>query len=398
MKNKFIFFISLILVSAFIFPIKISADEISEENIPYEVFSSEEPSASKSEIRKVEAGSAVAMEYESGRVLYEKNARVKRYIASTTKIITAIVAIEKGNLNDTVTVSKRAAEIWGSNINLKEGEKIKLSDLLYGLMMRSGNDAAIAIAEHIGGSVENFAQMMNEKAKEIGAYDSNFKTPHGLDVEGHYSTAYDLALITRYAIQNPTFAKIVSTKQITIGNRVFENTNEMLGLYPGADGVKTGYTGLAGRCLVTSAKRNNMRVISVVLYCQSRAKRAESSRIILDYSFNNFKKYTLVNKEDNYGTIKVLRGKKPNINVKPIEDKIMPLSDEEIAGLQKEVELPESLQAPVYAGIEVGKVIYKLNGSVMAEVPLKTVDTVQKKDVKDYLKEIFIAWGRLMRK
>jgi len=264
--------------------------------------------------------------------------------------------------------------------------------------MKSGNDAAIAIAEHIGGSIENFAQMMNDKAKEIGAYDSSFKTPHGLDVEGHYSTAYDLALITRYAMNNPTFAKIVSTKHITIGNRVFENTNEMLGLYPGADGVKTGYTGLAGRCLVTTAKRNDMRVISVVLYCQSRAKRAESSRILLDYSFNNFKKYTLVNKEDNYGTIRILRGKSTNVNVKPIEDKIMPLSNEEITGLQKEVQLPESLPAPVYAGIEVGKVIYRLNGDVIVEVPLKTVDTVHRKDMKDYLKEIFTAWGRLMRR
>lgn len=182
----------------------------------------------------------------SGKVLYEKNAYARHSMASTTKIMTALVALENGNMDDVVTVSANAAGTEGSSIYLKAGEKITLQNLLYGLMLESGNDAAIAIAEHIGGSVERFAEMMNEKAASIGANNTQFKNPNGLDEEGHYTTAYDLALITREALRNKNFAEIVATKQKTIRNldesfpRSLSNHNKLLSLYSGCDGVKTG--------------------------------------------------------------------------------------------------------------------------------------------------------------
>jgi len=176
---------------------------------------------------RIEAKAAIVIDADTGRVLYEKDAYSRRAIASTTKIMTAIVAIENGNLDDKVKVSSRAASIWGSTIKLKPGEELTLKELLYGMMLRSGNDAALAVAEH-GGTVENFVKMMNDKARELGLKNTAFKTPHGLDVEGHYSTAYELAMLTRYALQNPVFAQIVATKSTTITNRSLYTTNEML--------------------------------------------------------------------------------------------------------------------------------------------------------------------------
>ncbi len=240
------------------------------------------------------AKSAIVIDQETGRVLYEKNSHEKLPMASTTKIMTLLVALEKGNLKDIVTVSKRAASVGGSSIWLSPGEKIDMESLLYGLMLNSGNDAATAIAEHIGGSVENFAKIMNEKAKEIGAYDTHFVTPSGLDIgiDDHYTTAYDLALITRYAFRYPKFAEIVSTKEKTIPwegkewDRYLRNKNKLLWIYEGADGVKTGFTNKAGRCLVSSATREGRRFIAVVL---NSPPMWEDSIKILDYAFSKYK-------------------------------------------------------------------------------------------------------------
>ncbi|MFZ5987641.1 MAG: D-alanyl-D-alanine carboxypeptidase family protein, partial [Bacillota bacterium] len=311
------------------------SDDFNEDEPLTEIFTPEVLDYNNLKPPRIEAVAALVMDAESGRVLFEKNAYSRRAIASTTKIMTAIVAIEKGNLNDKVKVSKRAASIRGSTIKLKAGEELTLRELLYGLMIRSGNDAAIAVAEHIGGSVENFVAMMNDKARVLGLKDTSFKTPHGLDVNGHYSTAYELALITRYALRNPIFSRIVGTRSTSITNRDLFSTNEMLGSYPGADGVKTGYTGKAGRCLVTSATRNNMRIISVVLNCSSRAKRAQSSKSILDYAFNNYKSYKLLESNQLIGKIGVRKGKKDYVPVIAVEDIKLPLTQDEMDSIQK---------------------------------------------------------------
>ncbi|CAM3569913.1 D-alanyl-D-alanine carboxypeptidase family protein [Marinicrinis lubricantis] len=217
------------------------------------------------------AQAAALIDVQSGRIIYSHNGHQKMRIASLTKIMTAIVAIEEGNLADKVKVSRNAFGEEGSSIYLKLGEEMNLEHLLYGLMLRSGNDAAVAIAEHVGGSVEGFAYLMNKKAQEIGMANSHFMNPHGLDSEGHYSTAEDMAKLTAYALKNDTFQEIVGTKYKKVPNpfedwdHVWRNKNKMLSMYEGADGVKTGYTKKAGRCLVSSATRGNQQLAVVTL-------------------------------------------------------------------------------------------------------------------------------------
>jgi serine-type D-Ala-D-Ala carboxypeptidase (penicillin-binding protein 5/6) len=220
----------------------------------------------------VGAKGAVLMEQKSGRVLYEKNAHTKMRIASITKIMTGILAIESGKMNQYVKVSENATHAEGSSVYLKPGEKIKLRDLVYGLMLRSGNDTAVAIAEYIGGSVDGFALLMNQKAREIGMANTHFANPHGLDDhENHYSTAYDMALLMRYAMRNKTFQKISGTKVYKAPNptenwdREWKNKNRLLTKYKYCTGGKTGFTKLAKRTLVTTAKNGDMELIAVTL-------------------------------------------------------------------------------------------------------------------------------------
>jgi len=245
----------------------------------------------------VSAQSVVLMDVASGRVLYEKNGHEPLRIASITKIMTAIIAIEQGDLDDVVTVSPNAAGVEGSSIYLLPGEKITLEALLYGLMLRSGNDAAVAIAEHIGGSVEGFVFLMNQKAAELGMEDTVFSNPHGLDThEEHYSTAYDMALLTAYALQNKTFATIVSTKRKTVPmegeawDRVWYNKNRLLSMYPYADGVKTGYTKRAGRTLVSSSTKDGHRLIAVTLNAPNDW---QDHMALFEYGFNHYDLVTL---------------------------------------------------------------------------------------------------------
>jgi D-alanyl-D-alanine carboxypeptidase (penicillin-binding protein 5/6) len=220
----------------------------------------------------VSAASAVLIEQKSGRILYEKDAHTKRRIASITKIMTAKLAIESGKMNQYVKVSEQATRAEGSSVYLKPGEKIKLKDLVYGLMLRSGNDTAVAIGEYVGGSVEGFAFLMNQKAKEIGMLNTHFANPHGLDDhENHYSTAYDMAVLMRYAMQDKTFKKISGTKVYRAANptedwdRVWKNKNRLLTKYKYTTGGKTGYTKRAKRTLVTSATKGDMSLIAVTL-------------------------------------------------------------------------------------------------------------------------------------
>lgn len=376
----------------------IFADDFNEDEPLKEIFLIEASTSAELKPPKIEAGAAIVMDMKSGRILYEKNAHARKAIASTTKIMTAIVALERGKLDDKVKVSKRAASIGGSTINLKAGEEWTLKELLYGLMLRSGNDAAIAIAEHIGGSVEGFAALMNEKAQELGLKNTQFKTPHGLDTPGHYSTAYELAQLTRYALKNPVFSEIVGTPSISVAGRNFYTTNEMLGAYPGADGVKTGYTGQAGRCLVTSATRNNMRLISVVLNCSSRAVRANNSRVILDYAFNNYSPSVLLDESDNIGKLPVLKGKAETVTVVPVKGIEMPITEEEKNNMERNICLYyDKLAAPVPANMEVGYMEFAVNGNSIAKVALKTRESVERKRIIDYYRDIVGIWYRLMK-
>ena len=322
----------------------------------------------------VSASYACVMDSLTGRVLYEKNAYKRHSMASTTKIMTALVALENGNPDDVVTVSANAAGTEGSSIYLKTNEKIKLIDLLYGLMLASGNDAAIAIAEHIGGSVDDFSKMMNDKAAEIGAKDTQFKNPNGLDEEGHYTTAYDLALITRAALKNKDFSEIVKTKKKTISNgeesygRALSNHNKLLNLYQGCDGVKTGFTKKTGRCLVSAATRNNFQVIAVTLNAPDDWNDHTN---MLNYAFNNYSARPLVLKDMVIKTVPVENGDVQTVRL--LANDVFYLTMEDKEGLNKvklEYDVPKSIPAPVMKGTVLGKLKIFYEGVMVKEIEL----------------------------
>ncbi len=305
----------------------------------------------------VSAASAVVIDGESGRILYEKNADAKRGMASTTKIMTAIVALEQGKPEDIVEISSYASRIEGSSMYLKEGEKITLENLVYGLMLVSGNDAATAIAEHISGSEKEFAKLMNEKAKALGANNTHFTNPHGLADDKHYTTAKDLAKIAAYGLKNPTFGKIVSTKNKTIdretmGKTTLVNHNKLLNTYEGCIGVKTGFTKATGRCLVSASKRNGLKIVCVTL---NAGDDWNDHKRLSDYAFANYKA-TLYGRDGTVaGTVRVTGG---------VLDELGVIYSEDIYLLEKSkeeweicTELPHKIKAPINKGQIVGQVV-----------------------------------------
>lgn len=251
----------------------------------------------------INSRAAIVYERSSGKILYGKAENEKRKMASTTKIMTAVLVLENTNLDDIITVSSKAASTGGSRLGLHKDDKISIQDLLYGLLLCSGNDAAVALAEHTGGDLSNFANMMNNKVASLGLSSTHFVTPHGLDDDNHYTTAYELALITNYALKNETFAKFVKTKTYTISinnhPKTLSNTNELLGNLDGVYGVKTGFTNGANRCLVTAVKRDNMDIICIVLGADTKKDRTKDSINLINYSFNNFKMVNIKEKITN---------------------------------------------------------------------------------------------------
>ncbi|MBZ4665836.1 D-alanyl-D-alanine carboxypeptidase family protein [Mahella sp.] len=341
------------------------------------------------------ASAAALMEVETGRVLYGKDADKRYPMASTTKIMTAITAIEYGDLSDIVEVSDNASGVEGSSIWLEVGERLTLEDLLYGLMLRSGNDAAVAIAEHVGGSVEKFVDIMNQKAKMIGAKNTHFANPHGLPDEDHYTTAYNLALITAYAMKNPIFKQIVSTKYRKIPweghqwDRAMQNKNKLLWKYEGANGVKTGYTKEAGRCLVAAAYRNGMQLVAVVL---NDDPMWEDSMALLDYGFDNFSMYEALPKDETIIDVPVLKGKEDKVALKTARAVVIPATDEEINRLRVEFHYPPAIEAPITTGKDYGTAEVLLDGQTIAATKLIAVQDVKDKNYSRELRGLIERW------
>lgn len=329
-------------------------------------------------VPSINAQSAILIEAESNRVLFEHNSYTKLPMASTTKIMTALIALEKGNLNDLIKVDRDSVGIEGSSIYLYEGEIISLEDLLYGLMLRSGNDAAVAIGKHIGGDIDNFVKLMNEKAKKIGANNTNFTNPHGLHDDDHYTTAYDLALITSNAMELEKFKEISKTKSWVANrgkNHIFYNKNKTLWEYEGGDGVKTGYTTKAGRCLVTSATRNGMQLIAVVLNDYNWFKDCYA---LMDYGFNNFKSYVILDKGQFVKRVAVNYGNKDEVNAIIEEPFIYPLKEEELEKIKVDYNVKDNATAPVNKGDILGKVNIYLDGKLIHKGNI-----VADKDIKE---------------
>jgi D-alanyl-D-alanine carboxypeptidase (penicillin-binding protein 5/6) len=337
---------------------------------------------------------AVLIDVESGRILYQKNIRQQLPMASTTKIMTAITAIEEGDLQETVTAGIRAQNTGGSSIYLQAGERLSLEELLYGLMLQSGNDAAVAIAEHIGKSCEGFADMMNKKAARIGAAGSNFVNPHGLDQEGHFTTAGDLAKITAYALKNPVFKQIVATKQKKIPwwgrdySRVLNNKNKILWQVEGGDGVKTGFTNKAGRCLVASASRDNWQLASVVLNC---GPMWEESEALLEYGFSAYRQATYYEKGQFVKTIAVKGGKEERVRLVSDRNLKIALTDEEQERVVIVEDSDDLLKAPVAEGQIAGNIKVMLDGEVLMQANLVCQEEVKEKSIRSVLPQILKA-------
>jgi len=341
------------------------------------------------------AASAVLVEQKTGRVLYEKDAHTKRRIASITKIMTAILAIESGKMNQTVKVSEQATRAEGSSVYLKPGEKIKLNDLVYGLMLRSGNDTAVAIAEHVGGSLDGFVHIMNQKAKEIGMYNTHFANPHGLDDhENHYSTAYDMAILMRYAMQNKTFQKITGTKVHKAPNptenwdREWKNKNRLLSKYKYCTGGKTGYTKRAKRTLVTTATKGDMDLIAVTL------NGPDDWNDHISMYEGGFKGFDM--------TEVVAKGKIEIANNKYYKNQLYVKKSIVYPATKNEMELftiKYKLNKPKYKWTStkneeiVGKAAVYLDGKVVQETPIyfKSLQEKKKKGLFDFIKEIFLT-------
>lgn len=333
--------------------------------------------------------SCVLIEANSGKILYEKNSNQVRYPASTTKIMTAILVLENCELTDVATVSRNAIHSIPPDYvlcNIKEGEELTIEQLLNVLLIPSANDAAVVLAEHISGSVSKFSDLMNEKAKEIGCKNTHFVNPNGIHNKNHVSTAYDLALIGRYAMKNDTFRRIVKKTQYTLPatnkysktDRTFKTTNDLLikntsksksnYYYPDAIGVKTGYTGDAGNCLVASAKRNNMEVISVVLGAnftkEGLSEKSLDSITLLDYAFDHYAIQTLQEKNSVLQEVEVNSATKETKNLKVlVKDNIETLVEKNASTetLNPEITI-DKLTAPISSGSKVGTIIYTIDG------------------------------------
>lgn len=330
----------------------------------------------------VSAKSAVLIEASTGKILFAKGANDRRPPASTTKMMTLIVALEHGNLNDVVTTSPNAAGTEGSSLWLNPGEQLKLKDMLYGMMLVSGNDATVAVAEHISGSVDKFAALMTDKAKAIGALGTNFTNSSGLPDPRHYSTAADLARIAAYGYKNPLFSNIVSTKRMVIPwqgkphDRDLYNENKLLWLYDGGNGVKTGFTEEAGRCLVSGAKRNNIQLVAVVLDSD---RMWEDSMKLLDYGFRQLKPLTMVKQDDIMKTVKVVSGKSEFTKLVAAGDIVVPTGEDDKDQFSIVVNAPSRVEAPVAVGQKLGTVKTLYKNKEIASVDLVAAEAIERK-------------------
>ncbi len=348
----------------------------------------------------INARSYVVLDRKSKKVLIGKNEYTKAKMASTTKIMTATIILENCNLDDIVTISKKSANTGGSRLGLKTNDKISVLNLLYGLLLCSGNDAAVALAEYCSGSIPEFCNLMNQKAIELGLTNSHFETPHGLDSDGHYTTAYELALITDYALKNSTFVKIVNTKNHTIKINNYpknlSNTNELLGVLDGVYGVKTGFTNGANRCLVTACKRNDMDLICIVLGCDTKKFRGQDSTKLINYCFDNFEYVNIRNllthklndwKNDNKNYFNIIKGVSTKLDIKfsdPSSD-VIPIKKDEINNINVRFSINKNLAAPITVDNIIGNYEIFSSTNTIYSGDIISNNAIDKKNIKYYL-------------
>ena len=353
----------------------------------------------------INSRAAIVYDRSSGCILFGKNENEKCKMASTTKIMTAIIVIEKSNLEDVVTISSKAAGTGGSRLGLHTDDKISVLNLLYGLLLCSGNDAAVALAEYVGGNVTGFADLMNSKASDLGLTSTHFVTPHGLDNDDHYTTAYELALITNYALKNETFRNLVGTKNYTISinghSKTLANTNELLGNLDGVYGVKTGFTNGANRCLVTSVKRDNMDLICIVLGADTKKDRTRDSIQLIEYSFKNFEMVNINQKVlsefanwkiCNSPSFVIEKGFSNNINV-VLEDlpyNFLPINCNHINDISIYIYCNTTFEAPLPDNSTIGYLTISVDNKTVLTLNIYNANPVPKKDC-------FAFWNSMIK-
>ena len=340
------------------------------------------------DLPELNSRAAVLIDGASGRLLYGSNEHRQLPMASTTKVMTALLALESCSLQETVTASRRASGVTGTSIYLREGEQLTMEQMLLGLMLRSGNDAAVAIAEHVSGSVEAFAERMNERAQELGAQ-ANFVTPNGLDAGGHSISALGLALVARQAMTLPDFRRIVGMQRATIPwpdndcDRVLTNKNRLLREYEGTTGIKTGFTSKAGRCLVFSAEREGLELIGVVLNCGTWFDSAEE---LLDWGFARYSAAEAARAGETAARVMVRGGEEKSVELRAETDVLAAVCETDFWRVLLEV---DELRAPVQAGQVCGRVALEVNGEILSQSSLLAAQDVARWDFWAALRRIF---------
>jgi len=364
--------------------------------LPWEGAAAEMPAQEQPKIEGIGAKAYCLIERESGRILFAHNENEMLPMASTTKIMTALLALENCRTDEIVTAGDNAYGVTGTSMYLQRGEKLPMEQMLQGLMLRSGNDAAVAIAEHVAGTVEDFAEKMNERADALGL-DAHFVTPNGLDAQGHGASALAMCRLAAKALENEDFRRIVAMQSATVpweGNeydRVLTNKNKLLKEYEGATGVKTGYTSRAGRCLVFSAERDGMELVGAVLNCYTWFDSAEK---LLDAGFAQYEMKTVLEKGETAGEIGVSGGTQKSVRVSAQRELRAPTAQHE--ALEMRLELPGEITAPVAAGQELGTAyLTTKDGAVIARCPLVAQEDVPRNTVVQALRRIFGQWRLL---
>ena len=351
----------------------------------------------------INSRAAIVYDRSTGSILFGKSENEKRKMASTTKIMTAIIVIENCNLDDIVTVSSKAAGTGGSRLGLKTNDEISIRDLLYGLMLCSGNDAAVALAEHVSGNLEGFASLMNKKCGLLGLTSTHFVTPHGLDNDDHYTTAYELAVLTNYALKNNTFYKYVGTKTYTVSinghPKNLSNTNELLGNLNGVYGVKTGFTNGANRCLVTAVKRDNMDLICIVLGADTKKDRTQDSIKLIEYTFQQFKMINISEKImtefDNWkmcnlSSFTVEKGITNNIDVvlANLPFDFLPVNCNQTNDVSIYIYCNTTFEAPLNANCAIGYLTVSINNQNILSLDIYNSNSIPQKNFMDFWNEI----------
>ncbi|MFR2571553.1 MAG: D-alanyl-D-alanine carboxypeptidase family protein [Clostridia bacterium] len=403
MKFIYKFFIFYCFITILLSPI-VLADDLSpvedDFNVNEFMHDSNLQTNSANDFPTINSRAYIILDRKSSTVILGKNHNQRKKMASTTKIMTSLVVIENCNLSDTVEISKKAGSTGGSRLGIKTGDKITVNDLLYGLMLCSGNDAAVALAEHVAGSINNFSELMNNKALELGLTNTHFITPHGLDADEHYTTAYELAILSNYALKNETFAKIVGTKEytITINNNVktIRNTNELLGNLNGVYGIKTGFTNGANRCLVTACKRGDMDIICVVLGADTKKFRSTDSIKLMEYAFSHFEYVDINNiintyfenwKKEHLDTFSVYKGLYDYISLtyNPPTYSNIPIKNDMLDKFNIIINCNTNLNAPISKGTIIGNITLLSGETTIYSSNISVDCDIKKKNITDYL-------------